>query len=118
MLAAGADAIMVGSMLAGTDESPGDVKEDYDGNKFKEFRGMASREAQYEGRGSVSIVEGISTTVAYKGSVTDVIDEFTGGLRSALSYSGAKDLKEFKNNAEYIKVTHSSLGESKPHGKN
>lgn len=117
-LAAGADAVMVGSMLAGTKESPGNVKMDYDGNEFKEFRGMASREAQYEGRGSVSVVEGIATTIPYKGSAIDVVDEFTGGLRSAMSYSGAKDLKEFKNNAEYITVTHSSLGESKPHGKN
>ena len=117
-LASGAHAVMVGSMLAGTDESPGVTQTDKDGNRYKEFRGMASREAQYEGRGSVSVVEGVATVVPYKGSVMNVVDEFTGGLRSALSYSGANNIKEFKENSEYIKVTHSSLGESKPHGKN
>ena len=117
-LASGAHAVMVGSMLAGTDESPGVTQTDKDGNRYKEFRGMASREAQYEGRGSVSVVEGVATVVPYKGSVMNVVDEFTGGLRSALSYSGANNIKEFKENSEYIRVTHSSLGESKPHGKN
>lgn len=113
-LAAGANAIMVGSMLAGTEESPGSIEINENG-KFKTFRGMASREAQYDGRGSVSVVEGVATKVPYKGSVADVVAEFTGGLGSALSYSGANNLKEFYNNSEYIRVTHSSLGESKPH---
>lgn len=113
-LAAGANAIMVGSMLAGTDESPGSVESDENG-KFKSFRGMASREAQYDGRGSVSVVEGVATRVPYKGSVKSVIEEFSGGLGSALSYSGADNIKNFYHNSEYIRVTHSSLGESKPH---
>ena len=113
-LAAGANAVMVGSMLAGTDESPGSIQIDETG-KYKSFRGMASREAQFDGRGSVSVVEGVATRVPYKGSLESVITEFTGGLGSALSYSGSENLKEFYNNSEYIRVTHSSLGESKPH---
>ena len=113
-LAAGANAVMVGSMLAGTEESPGSIEINENG-KFKTFRGMASREAQYDGRGTVSVVEGVATKIPYKGKVSDVIAEFTGGLGSALSYSGASNLKEFYNNSEYIRVTHSSLGESKPH---
>jgi IMP dehydrogenase len=117
-LAAGADAVMVGSLLAGTDEAPGKIKLDQDGGFYKEFRGMASREAQSEGRGSVSVVEGVATRIPHKGSVESVVAEFTGGLRSALSYSGARTIREFQENAEFIKVTHSSLGESKPHGKN
>lgn len=109
-LAAGANAVMLGSMLAGTDESPGELIDGY-----KEFRGMASREAQENGRGTVSVVEGIKTTVPYRGSVRDVLSEIAGGLGSALSYSGAHNLKQFYEESEFIKVTHSSLGESKPH---
>jgi IMP dehydrogenase len=110
-LAAGADIVMVGSMLAGTDQSPGEV---VDGT-YKLFRGMASREAQVDGRGVSSVVEGVATKVPYKGPVENIIKEFRGGLGSALSYSGANNLKEFYENAEYIRVTHSSLTESSPH---
>jgi IMP dehydrogenase len=111
-LAAGANAVMVGSLLAGTDESPGELIDGY-----KTFRGMASEEAQKDGRGSVSVIEGIKTSVPYRGSVDDVLTEITGGLGSALSYSGAHNLKEFYKESEFIKVTHSSLGESKHHAK-
>lgn len=109
-LAAGADAVMLGSMLAGTDESPGMV---VDG--FKEFRGMASKEAQIDGRGFSSVVEGVATKVSHKGSVIHLMDEFAGGLGSALSYAGATNLKELYENSEFVRVTHSSLGESVPH---
>lgn len=110
-LAAGADVVMLGSMLAGTDESPGDVIN----GQYKLFRGMASREAQLDARGFSSVSEGVATKVAYKGSLGSIIEDFTGGLGSALSYSGAKNLKEFYENAEYVRVTHSSLTESQPH---
>lgn len=110
-LAAGADVVMLGSMLAGTDESPGDIIN----GEYKLFRGMASREAQIDGRGFSSVVEGVATKVPYKGPVENIINELKGGLGSALSYSGANNLKEFYENAEYIRVTHSSLTESKPH---
>ena len=67
--AAGAHAVMVGSMLAGTDESPGEIFTNEDGQHVKAFRGMASKEAQKDATGSVSVAEGISTTIPYKGSV-------------------------------------------------
>ena len=108
--AAGADAVMLGSMLAGTEESPGLA---VDG--FKTFRGMASKEAQMDGRGFVSVVEGVTTKVPFKGSVGKLMAEFAGGLGSALSYAGARNLREFYENAEYVRVTHSSLEESSPH---
>jgi IMP dehydrogenase len=110
-LAAGADVVMLGSMLAGTDESPGDVVD----GKYKEFRGMASREAQVDGRGFSSVVEGVSTRVPYKGSVSNIISDFAGGLGSALSYAGANNLREFYENSEFVRVTPTSLGESVPH---
>jgi IMP dehydrogenase len=137
-LAAGADVVMLGSMLAGTDESPGEIiteggKVNFQVNytypsymtsnsvdvpeekKYKLFRGMASREAQVDGRGFSSVVEGVATKIPYKGSVEKVITEFTGGLGSALSYSGARNLREFYEESEYVRVTHSSLTESRPH---
>lgn len=109
--AAGADAVMVGSMLAGTDESPGEVLE---GNR-KFFRGMASNAAQMDKFGKVSVAEGISTTVPYKGSVKNILDQVRGGLGSGCSYSGVSTLSELAENAEYVKVTSLSLNESKPH---
>lgn len=109
-LAAGADVVMLGSALAGTDESPGEVIDGY-----KLFRGMASKEAQVDGRGFSSVVEGIATKVPYKGPVEEIINGLKGGLGSALSYSGANNLKEFYENAEYVRVTNSSLTESRPH---
>jgi IMP dehydrogenase len=112
-LAAGANAVMLGGALAGTDESPGDIIE---GNR-KLFRGMASYEAQKDGRGSVSGVEGISTTVPCKGPVEHVINDFKSGIASAMSYTGVDNLKDFAYNSIYIQVTNSGLAESKPHGK-
>jgi IMP dehydrogenase len=112
-LAAGANAVMLGGALAGTDESPGQV---IDGNR-KLFRGMASYEAQKAGRGFVSGVEGISTTVPYKGPVENIINDFRSGIASALSYTGVDNLRDFAYNSEYIRITNSGLAESKPHGK-
>lgn len=133
-LAAGADVIMLGSMLAGTDESPGEVITSGGGysttttasstnisyntapiEKYKLFRGMASREAQVDGRGFSSVVEGVATKVPYKGPVEGILAELVGGLGSALSYSGAANLREFYEESEYVRVTHSSLTESRPH---
>lgn len=111
-LAAGANAVMVGRILAGTDESPGEI---VDGKKV--FRGMASREAQEEGRGSVSGVEGISTTIPYIGSVQNVLSDFEAGLRSALSYTGVDNLIDFHTESMYNRVSGNSLKETKPHAK-
>jgi IMP dehydrogenase len=112
-LAAGANAVMLGGALAGTDESPGDV---VDGS-YKVFRGMASHDAQKEGRGFVSGVEGVSTTVPYRGSVNNIINDFRSGISSALSYSGEENLTDFYYNSMYVQITGSGIAESKPHAK-
>ena len=113
--AAGAHAVMVGSMLAGTDESPGSVFINEQGQHVKAFRGMASREAQEASTGSVSVAEGISTTLPYKGSIKNILEEIRGGLGSGCSYSGVYNLEELASFARYVRVTQASLGESRPH---
>jgi len=111
-LAAGANAVMLGRMLAGTKESPGEIVE---GRKV--FRGMASAEAQHEGRGSVSGVEGIATTVPFVGRVCDIVDELAAGLRSAMSYTGVDNLVDFYHHSVYNRVSGNSLNETRPHAK-
>lgn len=115
-LAAGADAVMLGSYLAGTDESPGQLHSDGD-RHYKIFRGMASAEAQSDFIGSVSVAEGVETTIPYKGSLKKVIEEFNGGLGSGLSYTGAHNLKQLHEDSMFITVSQVSLGESRPHAK-
>lgn len=111
-LAAGAHAVMVGRLLAGTTESPGEVESNH-----KVFRGMASREAQEDGRGVVSGVEGISTRVPFVGSVNHIINDLSAGLRSALSYTGVERLVDFHAESMYNRVSSNSLNETKPHAK-
>lgn len=113
--AAGADAVMVGSMLAGTDEAPGDVLADATGKPVKLFRGMASAQAQKDAIGKVSVAEGVSTTIPYKGPVRDILDHVKGGLGSGCSYSGVHSLVNLASYAEYIEVSSTSLDESRPH---
>ena len=113
--AAGADAVMVGSMLAGTDEAPGNVFTDGDGRTVKAFRGMASAEAQKDASGNVSVAEGVSTTVPYKGPVSHILDNIRGGIGSGCSYSGVHNVFELSSFAQYVRVSPSTLGESKPH---
>lgn len=115
--AAGAHAVMVGSMLAGTDESPGNVFINENGQHVKAFRGMASREAQKDASGNVSVAEGISTTIPYKGPSRNIIDEIRGGIGSGCSYSGVHNLHELSSFSRYVRVTQASLNESKPHAK-
>ena len=113
--AAGAHAVMVGSMLAGTDESPGNIFTDADGKTVKAFRGMASAEAQRDASGNVSVAEGISTTVPYKGPVVHILDKIKGGLGSGCSYSGCYNVFELSANAKYVKTSSLSIMESRPH---
>ena len=115
-LAAGADMVMLGSVLAGHDESPGALVVK-DGHKFKKFRGMASREAQLEWRGRSSVVEGESTLVPYKGSMTDTVTDLLEGVRSGLSYSGARSIRELRSRAKFVHITPNSTRENGPHGK-
>ena len=129
-LAAGASSVMVGSMFGGTDESPGKalVK---NGKKFKMYRGMASfyaslgRKYREEGLQVVDsndlndyVPEGVEAMVPYKGSVVEIIRQLVGGLRSGLSYCGAKTISEMQNNAEFIKITPAGYIESQPHDVN
>jgi IMP dehydrogenase len=114
-LAAGADFVMLGSMLAGTDQSPGQVFQGNDGNKYKVYRGMASVEAQTDWRGEARSLEGISTTISHKGSVIDIINDLTQNIRSGLSYSGARNITQLQACAEFIVQTSASQVESSTH---
>jgi IMP dehydrogenase len=112
--ALGADAVMLGSMLAGTDEAPGELFES-NGSLVKHFRGMASTSAQVDFTGQALISEGVSTTIPYKGSVNDIVDQIRGGLGSGCSYSGVHELADLHIYSEAIRVSPLSIGESKPH---
>ena len=113
-LAAGADAVMLGSMLSGTDESPGEIFR-VDGMPFKTYRGMASKEAQIQWRGHVSSEEGVAFRSPYKGPVGDTLDLIKKSLQSSFSYSGVKNLREFQYTSLFTKITQSGMAESKPH---
>ena len=113
-LAAGADAVMLGSMLAGTAQSPGETIW-LDDKQVKTYRGMASSEAQNSWRGKSSTPEGISTTIPYKGDVQAILDDLVGGIKSGLSYSGARSLQELRFNAEFIRQTNAGQHESWTH---
>lgn len=111
-LAFGADMVMVGSLLAGTTESPGEFV-----NNKKIYRGMASRDARnnFKQVDSSYTPEGESTYVSNKGPVEGIISQLAGGIRSGLSYSGAHNLKELRENAQYVTITGNGMAESKPH---
>jgi IMP dehydrogenase len=115
-LALGCDAVMVGSLLAGTDASPGEVYEDMiTMTQRKKYVGMASKEAQMKWRGRSSAAEGVSGSVPYIGKLEDHLGELAGNIRSGLSYSGARNLKEFQVKAEIRLISHAAHAESKPH---
>jgi len=125
-LAAGASSIMVGSMLGGTDESPGTVLTK-NGKRFKVYRGMASLAASIGRKsketGTISldddlndyVAEGVEAMVPYKGTVTDILKQLTGGVRSGLSYCGAHTIPQMQENAEFIKMSRAGFAESQPH---
>ena len=113
-LAAGADFVMLGSMLAGTDQSPGQVFDN--GNKrYKVYRGMASSEAQVNWRGKTSTPEGISTTIPYKGDVNSILEDLKGGIQSGMSYSGARSIRELQTKARFVQQTVAGQAESFTH---
>jgi IMP dehydrogenase len=115
-LAAGADAVMCGSLLAGTNETPGMVLRSDDGKPpRKVYRGMASREAQKSWRGKVGSVEGVSTTVPIKGPASDVLHDLEWGIRSGLSYTGARNLVDLRTKSRFIKQTTNGVVESSTH---
>ena len=105
----------LGSLLAGTTESPGEVVTYTDGSKRKAYRGMASKKAQEAWRGKSGTPEGIATTIHYKGSVTNIIKDLVGGIKSGCSYSGAKNLKQLKAHSVFIRQSTASKFESSAH---
>lgn len=111
----GASAVMLGSLLSGYDESPGELIRDGYNSPMKEFRGMASKEAQEDWLGGVSVSEGVSTVVLYKGALKDSMRSIIGGIGSGCSYSGVDKLSDLYTNATYVRVSNSSINESKPH---
>jgi len=112
--AAGADAVMVGSMLSGHTESPGNVFRE-DGKDYKRIRGMASSHAQKDWRGSVSGEEGISTKVLFKGPAENTLNSIRNGISSGCSYAGVERLEELSITSQYVKVSPLSVKESLPH---
>ena len=114
-LAAGADFVMLGSLLAGTTETPGDVMMSIDGRKYKSYRGMASKDAQMSWRGKTASLEGIATTIPYKGKVLNVLEDLERGIRSGLSYSGARSISELQAKAKFMRQTSSGQTESGTH---
>ncbi len=124
-IAAGADCVMLGSLLAGTKESPGETII-YEGRKFKSYRGMGSVEAMKKGSKDryfqdveddikKLVPEGIVGRVPYKGELVESMTQFIGGLRAGMGYCGAKDIPTLKNTAKFVKITASGIKESHPH---
>ena len=121
-LVAGADTVMMGSMFAGTEESPGE-KILYQGRTYKIYRGMGSIDAMKDGssdryfqEGSKKLVpEGIVGRVPYKGSVLETIDQMVGGVRSGMGYLGAKDIEVLQEKAQFVEISSAGLRESHVH---
>ncbi len=114
-LAAGADFVMCGSLLAGTQESPGQVVTLPDGSRMKEYRGMASKDAQMDWRNKSSTPEGVASYIPYKGSVTDILNDLRGGIKSGLSYTGARTIAQLQHKSEWARQTSAGTIESGTH---
>lgn len=126
-LAAGGNAVMLGSMLSGTTEAPGDIFED-NGKKYKRYRGMGSVGAMAQAHGSSDryfqggvneanklVPEGVEARVEYKGDVSDVVFQIDGGLRSGMGYCGTANISELIEKAQFVQITNAGLRESHPH---
>ena len=120
-IAAGADTVMLGNMLAGTEESPGDT-EIFQGRTYKVYRGMGSLfsigngdDAYFYEQTHRLVPEGIEGRVPYRGSLSETIYQIVGGLRSGMAYCGCRNIQELKRDTEFIRITHAGLKESHPH---
>ncbi len=121
-LAAGANVCMMGSLFAGTDESPGEF-ELYQGRKYKVYRGMGSiaamecgsKDRYFQANAKKLVPEGVEGRVAYKGTVEDAVFQLVGGLRAGMGYCGARTIEELHDKAEFVKISAASLKESHPH---
>ncbi len=124
-LAAGADCVMLGSLFAGTDESPGEVIL-WEGRSFKSYRGMGSLAAMKKGSSDryfqtdsdKLVPEGIEGMVAYKGPIKETIGQLLGGIKSSMGYCGVKNIEQFQTNSEFIQITSAGVKESHPHDVN
>jgi IMP dehydrogenase len=114
-LAAGADAVMIGRLFAGTDEAPGQVMNVPGQGKVKVYRGMASKEAQESWKGKATSIEGEIAWVSYKGRVADVFHDLISGMKSGMSYQNARNIEELRENAVFIKQTSAGILEAQPH---
>ena len=116
-LAAGADFVMCGSLLAGTTESPGNIitLPGIHGERAKIYRGMASKDAQLDWRNKSSTPEGVASYIPYKGSVVDILLDLDGGIKSGLSYTGARNLTELRSKVEWARQTSAGTQESGTH---
>jgi len=123
-LAAGAHTVMIGSLLAGTDESPGQV-EIYQGRSYKSYRGMGSLGAMGEGssdryfqedsRGDKLVPEGVEGRVPYKGPMINIIHQLMGGLRSSMGYTGCATIEEMRTKTQFVRITNAGVRESHVH---
>ena len=123
-IAAGAHTVMLGRMLAGTDEAPGEMLEK-NGKKFKSYVGMGSiaamkrgsKDRYFQGKQSSNklVPEGIEALVNYKGAVNSILHQLTGGLRSGMGYCGAKDIEDMRHHARFVEISNAGLTESHPH---
>ena len=126
-IAAGADSIMLGSLFAGTEESPGEI-ELYQGRSFKSYRGMGSLGAMAQKHGSKDryfqsdvdeaeklVPEGIEGRVPYKGKLSKIIEQLVGGLRQSMGYTGCKDIDSLQSNTEFVRITDSGKREGHVH---
>jgi len=114
-IAAGADFVMLGSMLSGTKETPGKIILNNEGKKIKRYNGMASKVAQKNWKGSYSSIEGVSSYVPYKGTISKVVNEIMSNVRSGMSYSGVTSIKELREESIAVIQTSSSHLEGNPH---
>ncbi len=121
-LAAGASAVMCGNLFAGTDEAPGKIVEK-DGKRFKEYRGMGSKSViesaagkeRYFTHGRKAVPEGVEALVPCKGPVAEIVATLASGVQVGMGYAGAKTIPEFQKKAQFIRITHASIAEGKPH---
>ena len=121
-IGAGASAVMIGSLLAGTLESPGE-QEIFQGRSFKVYRGMGSlgamacgsKDRYFQEDAKKLVPEGVEGRVPYRGTVSDMVFQMVGGLRSGMGYCGMANIEELRHNAQFVKITQASLIESHPH---
>ena len=121
-LAAGADSVMIGSLVAGCEESPGE-NEIYQGRKFKSYRGMGSIAAMgkgssdryFQNNASKLVPEGVEGRVAYKGLLSDTVYQLMGGIRAGMGYTGCKDISALHSKAKFVQISAAGLRESHPH---